>query len=127
MIVNISNPKTSKTYSAKVDEIPFVGKKLGDEVNLDVLGFKGKGIITGGSTKEGFPMVPFLENPANKNVLLSDGIGFKAKHNGEKRRKTIHGRTIGDKIAQINVKILEFDASVNLDELFPKKEDEKKK
>jgi ribosomal protein S6E (S10) len=87
MIVNISNPKTSKTYSAKVDEIPFVGKKLGDEVNLDVLGFKGKGIITGGSTKEGFPMVPFLENPANKNVCFQMVLVLKQNIMAKKEEK----------------------------------------
>jgi len=127
MIITLSNPKTKKSYSAKIEENPYAGKKIGEEVNLDFLGVRGKGIITGGSTKEGFPMVPFLENPGNKRVLLSDGIAFKAKFSGEKKRRTVHGRTISDKIAQINIKILEIDESVNLEEKFPKQADDKKK
>jgi len=120
MIVNLSNPKTKKTYSVKLDNIPYIGNRIRDEVNLDPLGISGKGIITGGSTKEGFPMVPFLEQAGNKKVLLSDGIAFKSRFAGEKKRRTVHGKSIGDRIAQINIKIVDIDAAINLDEKFPK-------
>ena len=126
MIVNLSNPKTSKTYSIKLEDIPYSGKKMKDEVNLETIGIKGKGIITGGSTKEGFPMVPFIDTQNNKKVLLSDGIGFKAGDKGERKRRTVHGRIVSERIAQINIKILDIDKSVNLDEQFGKKEEEKK-
>lgn len=126
MIVNLGNPKTKKTYSIKLDDVPYVGNKMGDEVSLEPLGVSGKGKITGGSTKEGFPMVPFLENAGNKKVLLSEGIGFKAKFDGEKKRRTVHGKAISKNIAQINIKILDIDANVNLDEKFPKQAGEKK-
>lgn len=127
MIVNISNPKTKKTYATKIDVNPYVSKKVGDEISLDFIGISGKGIITGGSTKEGFPMVPFLEAPGNKKVLLSGGIAFKSRFKGEKKRRTVHGKTVSDKISQVNIKILEIADNVNLDEKFPKLVDEKNK
>jgi len=125
MIVNISNPKVSKTYSVKVETIPYMGKQLGDEVDLNEIGVKGKGKITGGSTKEGFPMVSFIDEPKNKKVLLSDGIAFKSRFKGEKKRRTVHGRIVSERISQINIKILNLDKSENLDERFPKTEEKK--
>jgi small subunit ribosomal protein S6e len=127
MIVNLANAKTKKTYSVNVAEVPYIGKKLGDSVDLADIGLKGKGQITGGTAKDGLPMVPFIESQTTKNVLLSDGIAFKAKHDGEKKRRKVYGKIISDKIAQINVKIIDIDESINLDEKFPKKVEEKKK
>jgi len=120
MIVNLANPKTKKTYTVKTDAPVFMTKKLGETVDLSALNLKGKGQITGGSNKTGFPMVPFVSGSVNKKVLLSKGTAFKPTHKGEKRRKTVFGDTINESVEQINVKILELDSSVNLDELFPK-------
>ncbi len=127
MIVNLANPKTSKTYSVNLNDIPYVGKKMGDKVDLSVIGVKGSGVITGGSSTDGIPMVPFLEIASQKVVLLSEGIAFKPRFDGEKKRKTVHGRIVSDKISQLNIKIVDVDSAVNLDELFPKKVEEKKK
>jgi ribosomal protein S6E (S10) len=127
MIVNLANPKAKKTYTVKTEGPVFMSKKLGETVDLGVLNLKGKGQITGGSTKTGFPMVPFVSGSINKQVLLSDGMAFKAKHKGEKRRKTVFGDTINEAVEQVNVKILELDASVDLDVLFPKAAKEEKK
>ncbi len=124
MIVNLANPKTKKTYSVKVDSA-FMGKKLGETVDLSVFKLQGKGLITGGSSKTGSPMVPFVEGPNSKKVLLSDGLGFHATHKGEKKRTTVYGNVITEKIEQVNIKILECDEKVNLEELFPKLEKKK--
>lgn len=128
MIVNLANPKTKKTYTIKTEGPVFMSKKLGETVDLSLLNLKGKGQITGGSTKTGFPMVPFVSGSINKKVLLSNGTAFKAKHKGEKRRKTVFGDTINEAVEQVNVKVLELDASVDLDVLYPKaaKAEEKK-
>jgi small subunit ribosomal protein S6e len=120
MIINLANSKTSKTYSVKTEAPVYLGKKLGDEVDLSVLNLKGKGKITGGSSKSGFPMVPFISGTGNKKTLLSDGLAFKAEHKGEKKRRTVNGNIIDESIEQINVKIVNIDESYNLDELFPK-------
>lgn len=127
MIINLANPKTKKTYTVKTEDLVYVNKKLGNVVSLSVLNVNGKGKITGGSTKTGATMAPFVEGAIPKRVLLSDGLGFKTKRKGEKRRKTVFGNTINDKIEQINIKITELDSSVKLDDLFPKKQKESKK
>ena len=129
MIVNLANPKTKKTYTVKMESPVFMSKKLGETVDLSALNLKGKGQITGGSTKTGFPMVPFVSGPVNKQVLLSNGMAFKATHKGEKRRKTVFGDTINEMVEQVNVKILDLDAGFDLDVLFPKaaKVEEKKR
>lgn len=120
MIINLANPKTSKTYSVKTEAPVYLGKKLGDEVDLSVLNLKGKGKISGGSSKSGFPMVPFISGTGNKTTLLSDGLAFNATHKGEKKRRTVNANTIDDNIEQVNIIILDIDKSHNLDELFPK-------
>jgi len=127
MIINLANPKTKKTYTVKTESLVYATKKLGDVVNLSVLNVKGKGKITGGSTKTGVPMVPFVKGSVQKKVLLNKGLGFKPKHKGERRRKTVFGDTINEKIEQINIKIIEMDPSVDLDKLFPKEQKENKK
>lgn len=124
MIVNLANPKTKKTYTVKTEAV-FMGKKLGETVDLSPLKLQGKGQITGGSSKTGFPMVPFVEGSINKKVLLGNGLAFKSIHKGEKRRKTVFGNTINENVEQVNVKILELDSNANLDELFPKQEAKK--
>ena len=124
--MNLSNPKTSKTYTVKVDNPVYLGKKIGDEVQLEIIGVSGKGVITGGSTKEGMPLAYFLSNQGHKRVLLSPGFGFKnSKVKGEKVRKTLHGAFVDEKIAQINVKLTDLKED-NLDAKFGKPKDEKK-
>lgn len=126
MIVNLSNPKTSKTYTVKVDSPVYIGKKIGDEVQLEIIGVGGKGIITGGSTKEGMAMASFLGNQGHKRVLLTPGFGFKnSKVKGEKVRKTLHGTFVDERIAQINIKLVELKED-NLDAKFGKPKEEKK-
>jgi len=127
MIVNLANPKTKKTYTIKTEGPVFMGKKLGDSVDLGVLKLKGKAQLTGGSTKTGFPMVPFVSGSIQKKVLLSKGTAFKPDHKGEKRRKTVFGDIVNEKVEQINLKIIELDSGFNLDELYPNKKKEEKK
>lgn len=125
MIVNLSNPKTSKSYSIKTEGPVFIGRKLKEVVDLSSLNVKGKGTISGGSSKGGFPMSSFISGPVKRKALLTDGFGFKAKFKGEKKRRTIFGNTISDATEQVNIKITELDSSVNLDALFPKQEKKK--
>ena len=58
MNIVISDPKTKKAYSKKIeDPKPFLNKKIGETINLTIIGLDGfEGKITGGSDKEGFPM-----------------------------------------------------------------------
>jgi len=63
--------------------------------------------IMGGSDKDGVPMKPNVHGGVRRKVVLSNGIGFNAKRDGERRRKAVRGNTITDEIVQINIKIIE--------------------
>lgn len=96
----------------------FIGKRIGDEIDGSILGYKGYKIrITGGTDRDGFPMRPDISGPRKVRVLLSGGVGFhprekppsRAKKRRQKRRKkglrrrvTVRGNVISDAIAQIN-------------------------
>ena len=58
MQLSISDPKSGKAYSKKIEEAGiFLNKKLGDTIELSAIGMQGyKAKITGGSDRCGFPM-----------------------------------------------------------------------
>lgn len=127
MKIVISNPKTSKAYSKETDGIVFLGKKIGDELQLDSIGLNGYSAkITGGSDKQGFPMRFDLQGTGRKKVLLSRGPGFNPEEKGERKRITVRGNTISEEIQQVNVKILK-EGEKNLEELMPKTEKKEEK
>ena len=69
MNIVISDPKTRKAYSKKIETTPFIGKKLGQEVDLSEIGLNGyKGILTGGSDKTGTPMRISFPGTARKKL-----------------------------------------------------------
>ena len=70
MNIVVSDPKTRKAYSKKIDSAAvFNGKKVGDEVALGIIGLEGyTAKITGGSDTEGFPMKSDLASSARKTV-----------------------------------------------------------
>jgi small subunit ribosomal protein S6e len=63
--------------------------------------------ITGGSDKDGIPLVPNIHGGAKKYVLLSEGIGFKSTSKGERRRKLVRGRMITEETYQLNMVVSE--------------------
>jgi len=58
--------------------------------------------ITGGTDKDGVPMRFDIQGAARKRALLSAGVGYKPKDDGERRRKLIRGRVISEETLQIN-------------------------
>ncbi len=103
----VSDKGKSKTIELKSPEADkLIGLKIGDEVNGELIGIKGKLIITGGSDKDGFPMVEWLEGTKRTKVLLDSKPGFKPKERGQRKRKSVRGNTIADDIAQINMKLI---------------------
>lgn len=128
MKLNVADPKNSKTYSVDVDEktgLYFVGKKLKDEVDLSFIVAGLKGVITGGSDKDGFPMHGALDSENRKKLLLTGGVGFKPTRKGERRRRRVAGRIISNRIQQVNIKVTSGDTSV-LSEKYSKPKEEKK-
>lgn len=127
MNIVVSDPKTRKAYSVNLDRPVFLGKKIGDTVELDVIGLKGyKAIITGGSDKDGFPMKRSLQGTIRRKVLLRSGTGYRPKVASEMKRKRVRGNTIAEDIHQVNLKLIEYGPEP-LDNIFKKEEKDTKK
>lgn len=84
------------------------GKKIGDKVSGDTLGFAGyEFLVTGGSDYCGFPMRKDVEGVGRRRILAVEGIGLKKEAKGIRIRKTVCGNTVHPKIVQVNLKVLQ--------------------
>ena len=124
----ISDSKTGKSYQveiAKDNEAQLAGKKIGDTVDGGVIGAPGYTLeLTGGSDSSGFPMRKDVAGVRKTKILLTDGVGFHAEHEGERRRKLVIGNTYSSEVAQVNAKVAKA-GPTPLEELFGKKEEKK--
>lgn len=127
MKVLVSDPKAIKVTTVELDAPkarPLVGRELGDEVDGSLFGMTGKKIkITGGSDKDGIPMVANIHGGAKKYVLLAGGVGFKPNSEGERRRKLVRGRMITDETYQLNVVVSSPEAAQKSKEIASKVEE----
>ncbi len=107
--INISE-KTGKSKQKELSEeesLVLIGKKIGDKIAGDALGFTGYEFeITGGSDNAGVPMRNDIQGENRARVLAVSGVGMKKKDNGIRQRKLMAGNTIYEKTAQINVKVV---------------------
>jgi len=102
----------------------FIGKKIGEMIDGDVLKLPGYSLqITGGTDKDGFPMRGGLSGPNRRNILITGGVGFKSQVKGMRRRKAIRGEEISSAIGQINMVVNET-GNKSLDELLSGKSEE---
>jgi small subunit ribosomal protein S6e len=105
----ISDPKTRKSWQKEVSGEGILGKKIGDKFSGTVAGLEGYELqITGGSDSDGFPMRKDIEGTARKRVLLSGGVGFKPRLEGQRKRKSIRGNTVSQDAAQVNSKVVKY-------------------
>lgn len=121
----LSNPADGTAKTIVLEPRVFqllIGKKIGDEIDGSIIGYKGYRIkITGGTDRDGFPMRPDVSGPRKVRILLSGGVGFhprdkpaskkkkrrfKRKKKGLRKRKTVRGNTISEAIAQINAVLI---------------------
>ncbi len=87
---------------------PLIGRKLGETIDGSIVGMGGKQLlISGGSDKDGFPMRQDIHGGVRVQVVVTKGVGFHPKREGERQRKTIRGNVITEDIVQVNVKALE--------------------
>lgn len=102
----------------------LLGKKIGDPVHGDNLGFAGyEFIVTGGSDYCGFPMRKDVEGYARKRILEVEGVGLRKERKGVRTRKTVCGNTVHPKISQVNIKVTKEGKEPLV---FPAKVEEKK-
>ncbi len=113
MNIVVSDPKTRKAYPKKIDNPGvFMGKKVGDEVELGIIGLEGyTAQITGGSDTEGFPMKADLAGTARKTVWVTTDM-----KKGTQTKLSRRGNMVGEDIAQLNVKVIK-EGSRKLEEL----------
>lgn len=102
MNIVLSDPKTRKAYSKKIENPAiFAGKKIGEGVELGAIGLEGYAAqITGGSDKEGFPMKKDFMGSARKVVWV-----MKNEKKGKKIKAAQRGNTVSEEIAQLNLKV----------------------
>jgi small subunit ribosomal protein S6e len=109
--VIISDPQDGKSKVVEVEEAratPFIGRKMGEIIDGIVVDMPATKLqILGGSDKDGVPMRGDVHGGIRRQVVLSEGAGFKPKRKGERRRKTVRGNIITDEIVQLNIKIVE--------------------
>ncbi len=109
--VIVSDPETGASKAVEVEgtrAVPLIGRRIGETIDGSVVGLSGHKLqITGGSDKDGFPMRPNIHGGVRIRAILSGGVGFHSKRQGERRRKTLRGNVITEEIVQINIKIVE--------------------
>jgi len=102
----VSDPKTGKSEVVEAKDSTaqiFVGRKIGEVIDMGPVGQNYKVKITGGSDKAGFPMRGDVLGSGKRYILVTKGIGFRNAVEGEKRRKLVRGGTVSEEIYQLNV------------------------
>ncbi|MBI3034735.1 30S ribosomal protein S6e [Candidatus Woesearchaeota archaeon] len=124
----ISDPGTGKTFQKEVKDNlarPFIGLNIGESIKGDSIEMAGYEFqITGGSDYCGFPMRKGILG-LRKKIAIYGGVGFRGDARGIKRRKTVCGHKIHEKISQVNLKVVKQGAK-KLAELFGVPEEAKK-
>ncbi len=83
------------------------GKKIGDKIIGDSIGFSGyEFMITGGSDYCGIPMRKDVHGAVRKKILAVKGTGLKQLAKGIRVRVTVCGNVVHPKIAQLNMKVI---------------------
>ncbi len=119
----VNDPKTGKSYQKKLEENPYMNKKLGDKVSGADIGLEDYELeIKGGSDKSGCPIRFDMPGFGKRKALLSAGPCIKGLKKGLRKRKTVVGVIINQDIVQLNLKVFKY-GSKQLEELFPKKEE----
>ena len=117
----LSDPKTGKAYNIEAKDAAasaLIGKAIGTEVDANVFGLAGYKItITGGSDKTGTPARADLPGSGKRGLLITKGVGFHPKKEGERRRKTQRGCEIAPDFVQVNAKVTAYGAK-SLEEIF---------
>ncbi len=112
----LSDPKTGKSEVSEVKDASaqlLIGRKIGDMVDASTIGLTGRMMITGGSDKAGFPMRADTLGGGKNYVLMTRGVGYKAREEGAKKRKLVRGSTITEETFQVNAKRVEDAAAIN--------------
>lgn len=124
----ISDPSTGRTFQKEVKDAQaaqLIGLNLGETIKGDAFELGGyELLITGGSDYCGFPMRRGILG-LRKSMAIYGGIGFRGAGKGIKKRKTVCGHKIHERISQVNLKVVKHGAK-KLNEIFGVAEEAKK-
>ena len=106
----VSDPSTGKSQKVEIEDArmtPIIGKKIGEVIDgavANMAGYKLK--IMGGTDKDGIPMRSDIHGSGKSQIILSGGVGFHPKSEGERKRKVVRGNTISVDSKFINLSIV---------------------
>lgn len=122
VVIGFKNGKCVQKELSEEQSKALLGKKIGDKISGELLGFKDYEFeIRGGSDNCGFPMRKDVPGTGRKKILSVKGTtgvqGWKTYKKGGKTlkkrigkgvriRKTVCGNTINEKTSQVNLKVL---------------------
>ena len=94
MVFKVVVSSKEKSYQLEFEDTgkDLIGLTIGENFDGDILGLDGYELkITGGSDKNGFTMRKDVSGSRRIKSLLNNGVGYKPKASGIKRRKTVRG------------------------------------
>ncbi len=101
------NGRTVKKVLSEQHSKALMGLRIGDSFKGDLVGLPGYEFrITGGSDDAGFPMRWDVSGAGRKRILVTKGVGFRAKRKGLRKRRTVAGNTIYSRTVQVNVAVV---------------------
>ena len=114
MKLNICYPALGSQKPIDIDDENklrcLMDKRISQEVEGDLLGDEFKGYvfrITGGNDKQGFPMKQGVLCNYRVRLLLADGMScYRARRDGERKRKSVRGCIVGSDICVLNLMIV---------------------
>jgi len=112
--LNVSYPATGNQKLFEiVDEHKlrvFYEKRIGTEVDVDILGDEWKGYvlkISGGNDKQGFPMKQGVLTNGRVRLLLSKGHScYRPRRDGERKRKSVRGCIVDSNLSVLSLVVV---------------------
>jgi small subunit ribosomal protein S6e len=126
--VVVNDTKNGKSHKVEVTghhANSLIGKKIGDEVDgifVSLPGYKLQ--ITGGTDKDGFPMRKDFPGMGRRRLLLSDSLGYHPTEKGMRKKRSVCGNTVNQKIVQINMRVTKH-SSKTIDSILKTEKTEK--
>ncbi len=130
VVLGLNDGKSVQRELSEEHSANLLGKKLGDKVSGDLIGFKDYEFeIAGGSDNCGFPMRRDVQGAGRKRILSLRGtvgvtgwwsykkggkVFTKRLSKGVRIRRTVCGNTINDKTSQVNLKVLKAGAPLEV-------------
>jgi len=116
MKLNISCPVTGCQKAIAIDDDKklsiFYGRRMGQEVEGDILGDEFKGYIfkiTGGNDKDGFSMKQGVLVQGRVRLLMAKGSKcYRPRRAGERKRKSVRGCIVGPDLSVIALAIVKI-------------------